>query len=904
MLSELKARARETGQSNDGLLDIKPTVAAFYVFQCNLLEFGTTFNPQQAVHWLLKSSDDDDSHEDTDYLSQAWIWRISQALGIPHGLSEDRLTTLLTISVTRGHRTCCEDMLRIAVNSDEAGRMHWQNKFGEYHQLFLSDFGAVGMGYYFPKFLRPPWGPSLLNDNAAFDRVVREALGNDYESCLKANTRFGPQPDEVDTTAFDCIYINERGHRLLHYAAAIGPVQSLRHMIMTYRCNIDAPNQHVDETPLVSACVGGKLETALLLLEYGANPDGYRFGQEGPLHWLCSFKPDDMRIIASKLLATGADIELRSHGMRNDVRDIKADWEHIFEISTTPLGRAVLMNNLPAVKLLLELGANPLAKHANNHRGEYEGVEYMSEVIKAASPFELAAILTRNRILGELIQHIDAKEKSSQQQLLDEIGMLDIAHEKTITAFDPLSLQSRLVRCGEQSKYELRGTIFRLYQRALFFHKLGGDDLHKNRSRVLCREVVLGNLDIVESLLDLGYSAKGTKEFQPLEKAVEINHEGMFNLLMQYKADPTINRMTPTGSISLLHIAAARPRQSRPGREIADALIRANVPVESMDPQSRPPLAAAILNQNFDVAQALLENGADVDALYPLNSAVQPDTEQKNVSVLVELLSEHTMRTLGALNFLFSRGKEHLPAFIVDPINSFSILHLLAGSNQFTQIAQITPRILNLCLDTYSDPELVNHRHPLLGTALYHAAACGNKVLVEGLLNHSADRSHDAGPVMNDSVQLLLRPQSCWTPLWVAIIRLDEELTKAQTQPNIEGQGSLLSSQLVQNLEKIIAALSQDPVDDVSAQALELLKQRKAKIQSEYEKQQADKEAKRRQVSASGHGESPIDLSILSAKGREDDTAAIQAICKGPEQEWKDGALEWLLKSLQASSLK
>jgi hypothetical protein len=298
-------------------------------------------------------------------------------------------------------------------------------------------------------------------------------------------------------------------------------------MITTYDCNIDIENQHVDETPLLCAAEGGKLECALLLLENGADPNGYRHGQEGPLHWLCSFVPTEMEVIASKLVSAGADIELRSGGMRHDVRGIRADWEHLFEIRTTPLGRAVLMNNLEAVKVLLKLGADPLTKSANKHCEEWEEMKDISKLIDVSSPFELAAVLTLPEILAAFIAHIDPPVGTPKLKLIDEVNMLDLAHGGKLTIFDPLSVHSRLVRCGVNHKRNLQITLTLLYARGIPFHGTGTDEVLKERSRVMCREVARGDIDAVECLLALGYSADGTQHFRPLEKAVQMNHVAM-----------------------------------------------------------------------------------------------------------------------------------------------------------------------------------------------------------------------------------------------------------------------------------------------------------------------------------------------------------------------------------------
>jgi hypothetical protein len=406
-----------------------------------------------------------------------------------------------------------------------------------------------------------------------------------------------------------------------------------------------------------------------------------------------------------------------------------------------------------------------------------------------------------------------------------------------------------------------------------------------------------------ETLLELGYSPNGTQDFRPLEKAVETNHEEMFKVLVRYRVDMTVTRMTPTGGISMLHVCALRPQHSRPGRAIADALIAAGVPIESADPRSRPPLAMAIMNQNFDVAQALLENGANVDAIYPLPSNTVNGTATKAASVLVEVLSQHTMRTLESLKFLFGKregGPAQRPAFHIDPTNKLSILHLLAGSPQFTQIAQITPKILNLCLETYAELELINYRHPLLGTALYYAATCGHKTMVELLLQHGADETHNSGPDVDGSVQTLLRSRESWTPLWAAILRFEDVLKKNTHFPPEGPPGAWLNSNLIQNSDKTLGLLSGRSHDALAQQAVDQLQKRKQSLEIKSYASQKDSLDKRRELKAR-EDEAPINLGILSDDGGKNDEVEIREICEGPEQEWKMGGLEWFLKSLTLS---
>ncbi|KAM7214473.1 Ankyrin repeat-containing domain protein [Rhypophila decipiens] len=922
MLNELKEAATKTEYGAESMLSsMGRTVASFFVFQCYLLEFGTEFNVDDAVHWLSEAASDDESHEDSDYFAQAWLCRISQSLGAQSNTTDERQLLLLRLSIMRGHRTALRDLSSLAAKSTGQEQQEYLQAYRQSRWFLHSNMGAVGMGYFLATHLTPPWDTTGLGDLAQLDLAIEQRLGSDgYTSSVRSSSGTALAENK---SPFDGIFVNRRGHGLLHYAAARGEDAALRHMISKYRCDINLPNKHVDEPPLICACAGGKLGCALLLLDNGADPNGSWHGQEGGLHWLCSFAPGEMEIIAHRLITSGALLELRSGSMRHDVRGIRADWEHMFELPTTPLGRAVWMNSLEAVRVLLKLGAEPLAESATNHPEAFEP----SRKVQVSSPFQLAAVLTLPAILAELISHIDGGTTATPKtKLLDESQMIDLAHGRTVAKFDPLSLQSRLVRCGADYKTHMRETLTLLHRRASLFTHPSNEAIRARRARVLCTEVSLGNLDIVECLLELGYDVNGTPGWRPLQKATELNHEPVFRLLLRAGADAKITLPTPFGHISLLHVCASRPRYARPGRAIADLLIAEGVPVPSADARSKPAIAVAILNQNLDVADALLQNGADVGAFYPTEvSTVNAGPESKMVNVLGEVLSRHTTRTLESLRFLFDKYKQATPLgrttppFFLDSANKLSALHWLAGSpHLYTHIAQITPKILKLCLDAYHEPTLVNYRHPILGTALYHAAAHGNKAMTEQLLQHRADTGPSAGPeYIEESVQSMIRPRDTWRPLWAAILRLDEELAKGRAMqlsgssaqaggeqvPSVNA--SWLQSGLVQNLGKTITLLSDMERDDDPVAAAAILKlgerkkvmledQDKAKMEAQWGGKGKVLAIEEKLQAKNGNQDSPVDLGGL-AGNNETAEKKILELRAGRQEQWITPVLEILL---------
>ena len=318
-------------------------------------------------------------------------------------------------------------------------------------------------------------------------------------------------------------------------------------MIKTYVCNIDLENQLQYGTSLVCACRSGQFDCAAFLIEAGARAVASDIGEEAPLHWLGASADGEIEPLARMLVAAGADSEQPSGIGR---RWMSADWEQLFQVSVTPLDRAVLMKSLPAVRILLKLGADPLLN--KNPKTSSIG----------QSVAELAAILTLPEILEVLLLHLDEK-LGFHQHSFDEIGMLAAAHKTEIIPFDSLSLQSRLIRCGPLYRSALIQTMTTLQERwvSLRPQKLGAAG--SNGARQLCAEITLGNESIVEALLALGHDANRTIESKPLYSAVSTNHEGIFQLLVSYGAD--VHSPGIGAGRTLLQMLASRPRTSRSG---------------------------------------------------------------------------------------------------------------------------------------------------------------------------------------------------------------------------------------------------------------------------------------------------------------------------------------------------
>lgn len=744
-------------------VELQPFMASFYLFQCYLTEFGVSFDAKELCHSLSQATEPDENGGVV-YYAQAWLWRVCNTFGMrcPKPLSD--LETYFKLSIMRGHRTCVSDGEKIIANLHDSDlQKKWRGILRDGQFVFRTMTAGLGMPYFAHRKLRRPYD---LDDLPKLDRLIKEELGVDYGHCLKINQATTAQDTPGSDNAlkprnFESIFVNHIGHGLVHYAASLGNVQALRHLTSKYQLDINIQDQLAYETPLVCACRGGHFESAMFLLDIGANPNAGEFGIESPLSWLCSFNSRDMSKIAQKLVDAGAIVDDGgTYTVRPDVRPILADWENLMSISVTPLGRAVIMNNLEAVKVLLSHGANPLTRPDRKKSKPGE------------NSVQLAAVLNAPEILEVLILCLNSKP-DEQATIFDEGEMLQAAHNATIAPFDTTSLQSRIVRHGPSYKTAMFNTLRLLRLNEAKYSsdwKLAGTSKAPEGS-VLCMEAKLGNTDIVEHLIELGHSPNGSLGHRPLAEAVKHNQESIFRVLIGQGADIFVKCSTDNGSqLSLLQVCADRLKTARPGLFIAEYLLQKGVPVDPLQDGAPSAFAVAIRNQDFKLANLLLANGADINFTYQLG------IDGPWITVLGELAQTHTLKNLTAIEYLlslvnkpeahernkdtpenvlaqldlnFNRNSREYPDFIVDKTNNLSVFHILATCSQdiINNTAQLSARIIDIILKSFKDPEHINFTHPVYGTALCLASITSNVHMTSALLEAKARTDIPAAPL-------------------------------------------------------------------------------------------------------------------------------------------------------------
>ncbi|CAJ0551574.1 Ff.00g115040.m01.CDS01 [Fusarium sp. VM40] len=740
ILRDLQAISDSGDKSRD--VELHKLFAAWFLFRCHVAEFGTFLNPEKACAAIRKAASDavtgSDDSSGFEYLAASCVWRVSQALGQTPPELLEVLPSSLQWATLRGGWQAAQDLEdALPLLSDEA-RENATQTYQNARRLANYFSGVPGSLAFLPRHLRRDF---QIDNVDQLQQELKEELGAAYELSLKSS--HGTIENTQQMNHFDRIFVNSRGHGILHMAAARGQAKTINHLINTFKLDIDLPNQDCEETPLVCSCRNAHLEASLALLRHGANPKGHPLGQDTPLHWLWRFEKEEMMSMAKGLLDAGALIDAASGSMRAEVLKAHADWEGTMSISTTPLGRCVLFQNLHAAEVLIELGADPMFE------------------INGKSPFQLAAMLALPKFLRLFLSqgHTESRIMGLFNGY-DDVTLLKMTQELKFGNRDTFSLLSRLIRNGPRYRSDIEETLAIFKEQREYLGNAAFPSGHSGEG--LCMQIKLGNRDIVEALLKMGHNPSGLPGYRPMREAVLLNDEKVFRLLRDYGVDI---ESYPEWPRTLLHDLAGRPASSPPGTIIAQYLIESGVSILDHPSGTRPPVVEAILHGYFDLADLLIQHGAQIGCPYQLGP------ELPRISIFKELLEQRTEMSLSILQSLLRPNDTiagHEPIlrhneqfnFIVDHIgnpaeeqSAWIILATSPPARKDVVEAEIYMAQVQCMLSEdspFASKECINFDHPRLGTALCRAALFQNHFLVGKLLLNGADpniRFHqDFGP--------------------------------------------------------------------------------------------------------------------------------------------------------------
>ncbi|CAM1506017.1 Fc.00g056580.m01.CDS01 [Cosmosporella sp. VM-42] len=713
--------------------------AAWFLFRCHVAEFGTSLDPERACTALWRAASDAVAGSSVsggfEYLAASCLWRVSQALGQTRPELLSTLPSILQWATLRGGWQSGQDLEDALPLLSEEMRNQASQTYSRARIFALMFSGVPGSLPFWPRHLRKDF---QINNLERLQQELKEELGAAYEQCL----RISPSTAEGDATStegnsqqvspFDRIFVNDRGHGVLHMAAARGEARTINYLIDTFKLDVNLPNQDCEETPLICACRNAHLEAALALLGRGADPKGHPLGQDTPLHWLWKFEKEEVRPMAKGLVDAGAQIDAASGSMRADVLKAHADWEGTMSLSTSPLGRCVLFQNISAAGLLIELGADPMLQ------------------VDGISAIQLAAVLALPKFLRLFLSQANVKAKRLDIfNKFDDLALLQLAQEQKVANRDTFSLLSRLIRNGPKYRSDVEETfaIFK-EQRELLSNPTPPNGAS---GEALCLQIRLGNRDIVEVLLKMGHNPSGSVNQRPMREAVLLNDHKAFRLLREYGGQI---ENYPEWPRTLLHDLAARPASSPPGTSIAEELIASGVSVHDHPPGTRPPVVEATLCSYYELANLLIQHGAQIGSPYQLGLGLP------RIYIFKELIQQRTEMSLATLQALLGTSEEadarghklcHSEQFdfivdnIGDPNEECTALSILAMSGPARKnvvesdiyMAQVR------CILTENSPfaskNCLDFQHWKLGTALCQAVLCQNSFLVGKLLLKGAD---------------------------------------------------------------------------------------------------------------------------------------------------------------------
>lgn len=153
--------------------------------------------------------------------------------------------------------------------------------------------------------------------------------------------------------------MRKRKNSLLHVAAMLGNTDLIRAIGKAQPNEVNKPNL-AGETPVYKSCVAGQYESALTLIELGADPS-IRVGpfQVSCLHWIFNFPPGKMESIARLLLSKGIPIDAKvlPRGAKNEHEWVRNHHFPFHWPVGTPLHWAAHAESQAAVDVLLRCGA-------------------------------------------------------------------------------------------------------------------------------------------------------------------------------------------------------------------------------------------------------------------------------------------------------------------------------------------------------------------------------------------------------------------------------------------------------------------------------------------------------------------------------------------------------------------
>jgi ankyrin repeat protein len=718
------ARVQNANQNNE----VNPPecfiLASFYINQ-----YGADSNHAEAIRLILHAAKW--GHP----ISKAYNYRICS--GLEEGFrADDQMISNLWDMALEGSRMAFQDLAHVAPQKYSQVRNILRDGLAGTGARFFEAQTGLLHGFSFGQWMDTFDNQEVLIQN--FSRLNRIA---DYR-------------------------INKRGDGILHMAASCGKCKAIEALLDSFSAlDVNQVNDQ-GETPLLCACRAGQTEVVHLLLARGADVSIVTPSKESPIHWLLSFDDADIEIVGASLLASGADIRLRTTKLLAYSR-FPSGIELDHQQPGTPLSWAVHHDRPVIVKFLLD--------HAETAAISIDTVAPYPTPIQWAAHYH----------------HVECLKLMIEAMREEKLGFTYTTFLESATR--SADVFSMMLRHGPRYKVKLKETFDYLLRATFgttFSTGLGGFGstllyLAVSEAHDAVVEYLLS--PEVEALLAEGQAQHNSKvsdptdqwsrrygvfsrehinqpcgvdKQTPLLECVRWNRKGMFRLLVENGADVCVTARNPFTKDqmewSALHIFAHAGHNV--DVTLAADLVAAGVPVNGrLTPSSmaETPILVALENNAFNLATTLLGLGADINAL-SLSSGLM-SLEHPN-TILGHIVASAAQHSRPRLRYLLSQcdGSANVE-FIVESERKISALHRAAwayhgissrsaDSDDTNPIQRkdydmdINRDIMYELLQRFNSPEQLNVKSGYLGrTALHLAVEVANLAAVEFLLERGAD---------------------------------------------------------------------------------------------------------------------------------------------------------------------
>jgi ankyrin repeat protein len=498
---------------------------------------------------------------------------------------------------------------------------------------------------------------------------------------------------------FASMWLSPRRNSHLHTGAAFGVrLERFRPWLGLLRRTINARDED-GNTALLLAVRFDNVDIAKLLLETGADASLPNKRGETPWHWLVAVeKLEETVSLVKPLKQTGKNV------LNTTARPPRGSID-IFGISHggTALHWAVELGMTGLARTLVSCGAD--IQH------NFNGARPVDIAIRRNKPEILRAFLEELRQRGE------------------DLGQLPLPF-----GLDHVDEVSARV-CF--TNYIVQAIAFHPFHERLVYGGKGWVDALRQTLLVL-REFGLAPKVSISALPQLLQSTGGSTAILKL-LAEEEYLEGSSDQA-KFWADVAETLIHTADTANVLYAIKRIRAYSADGRlpnaekllavctesfgcdgAVVDEIARDGMKMDFPTLQSRTPLTGAVLERNFEIASALIEHGADVNAMWEPIYPRSPDKEHPDVNILFEHLTSNLDTALAPLRYLLEplhSKKDSLPSFIVIPAEKKTALHLACRYGN--------PLIVDYLLTKFGTPYHLDYVDVGGFTALHHAVFYGH----------------------------------------------------------------------------------------------------------------------------------------------------------------------------------